>query len=549
MGESFSYEKFFNESPGKPAPKRMKSTISLLGEAWQVYRKKFRSSLGIMAVPIGFYIFYLFLFYFLQFSSFRYSFFYSLLLFLLGAGYLVLSLCSIPALLYSFKEDIGVKNAYRRGWQILPSYIWVTFIYLAIVIGGLILLIVPGFLFSIWFCLYIFVLIYEGRKGFSALERSRRLVKGHFWSTFWKLFLINIIISLISFPFILVIPDKIDDVLLANLVRNAMGSLLQLFLLPFFFAFLLSIYENLKEIKQEEPDIAFAKRVIYLIPAIPGTLALCFGLAIVLFAIFWGRDIPPIDDSDLRLTKVDIPREENAHYDLMKASEKQFLPKNQGPAIHSMVMPELTGWEGLFYDMITGKRLGTKEADELIAKNEELFKYFEMALQRPYLQLPQIADPEKINSSVLFPELSKYRELARWGVVRARYLIAKGKEEDGFEWFFKVLKFGDMIKRSPRPVLIQYLVAEAVQTIALKPMREELEKTNLPSFVLSEYARRLLLLVEDYDALKNTYRMEYMFVLNAFKDIEKSLLRKSSFEKLQEELEGEAKFIQFSFFP
>jgi len=62
-------------------------------------------------------------------------------------------------------------------------YLWVFFLLNIIIAGGFFLFIIPGVLFSVWFSLALFVLIFEERRGFNALFRSKHLVSGKFWGS------------------------------------------------------------------------------------------------------------------------------------------------------------------------------------------------------------------------------------------------------------------------------------------------------------------------------------------------------------------------------
>lgn len=57
---------------------------------------------------------------------------------------------------------------------------------LAVVVGiSLLLLVIPGVIALVWFCLAPAAVKIEGRGIFDAFRRSRRLVRGHFWTAFW----------------------------------------------------------------------------------------------------------------------------------------------------------------------------------------------------------------------------------------------------------------------------------------------------------------------------------------------------------------------------
>ena len=51
----------------------------------------------------------------------------------------------------------------------------------AVVLGGTILFVVPGLIFTIWFGYAQFLAMFEGKQGLAALAESRSLVQGRFW--------------------------------------------------------------------------------------------------------------------------------------------------------------------------------------------------------------------------------------------------------------------------------------------------------------------------------------------------------------------------------
>jgi len=56
-----------------------------------------------------------------------------------------------------------------------------------IVLGGTVMLIVPGIIFSIWYTFTYYAVIFEEKKGMEALKSSKQLVSGRWWRIFWLL--------------------------------------------------------------------------------------------------------------------------------------------------------------------------------------------------------------------------------------------------------------------------------------------------------------------------------------------------------------------------
>jgi hypothetical protein len=78
-------------------------------------------------------------------------------------------------------DPVDAEESYRFGFKRLGSVILVSVLVGLAVIGGFILLVIPGLIFLVFLSVSVPVLIVENRRGTDALSRSWNLVKGHFW--------------------------------------------------------------------------------------------------------------------------------------------------------------------------------------------------------------------------------------------------------------------------------------------------------------------------------------------------------------------------------
>lgn len=228
----------------KPQISSLPGVKELLKRTWQIYKERFLVFLGIMLIPflIAFplgVIFYLFpkLPILISFS----------LLVLFTIITIITTLWSSVSLLYAIKErkqKIGIKESLIRGWSKLISYCWVLALTGLIVLGGFLLLIAPGIIFSVWFSFATFVLVSEDLKGMNALFRSKQLVAGFWWKVFWRLLAISIIGFGIGFAV-----DLIGKTLKIPFIEDFVG----LFLTPFLVTYSFLIYEDLRKIQGELP--------------------------------------------------------------------------------------------------------------------------------------------------------------------------------------------------------------------------------------------------------------------------------------------------------
>ena len=65
--------------------------------------------------------------------------------------------------------------------RLLFKFIGATFLYLLIVMGGLILLIVPGIIWSVKFSLYPYLIVDKGLGPIESLKKSAEITKGSIW--------------------------------------------------------------------------------------------------------------------------------------------------------------------------------------------------------------------------------------------------------------------------------------------------------------------------------------------------------------------------------
>ncbi len=149
--------------------------------------------------------------------------------------------------LYGKEEPLTFGEYFKLGVANFWSYVWVTILTGIIVIGGFILLFVPGFIFSVWFSLGIYALVLEGHRGRAALLRSKHLVSGKWGGVFWRFLFFMIISQLIVLP--LYILASFSDSEFAGNVLAQLANMLLIF--PLSLAYTTSFFQNLSQVKAE----------------------------------------------------------------------------------------------------------------------------------------------------------------------------------------------------------------------------------------------------------------------------------------------------------
>jgi hypothetical protein len=102
-------------------------------------------------------------------------------------------------------EDPGVEQSYRFGFHRFWSVLLVSVLVGLAIIGGLILFIIPGIYIGVRLAVSIEALVIEGRRGTQAMGRSWELVGGHWWHAFGTLvvagLLTGVVNAVITAPF------------------------------------------------------------------------------------------------------------------------------------------------------------------------------------------------------------------------------------------------------------------------------------------------------------------------------------------------------------
>lgn len=144
---------------------------------------------------------------------------------------------------------------YSKSWKYIWSYCWLLVISGAIIFSGMILFVIPGIIFSIWFSMGIYVLIDLKLKGMDALQASTELVRGHWFAVWWRIvvaglisvtasIMVSILVSILQLPY----ESAISGVIIATFVT------------PFVYIYTFKLYNELKDLKG---NYTFVRRNTY----------------------------------------------------------------------------------------------------------------------------------------------------------------------------------------------------------------------------------------------------------------------------------------------
>jgi hypothetical protein len=114
-------------------------------------------------------------------------------------------------------QPITAIDAIRHGLRRLLPLIGTTILMYIIIFLGLVLLIIPGILFMLWYSMSQYVVVIEELAGMAALKRSKFLVRPHL-GTLLVLGLILLVITMLLYLATLLIPQRHLELIVTALV-------------------------------------------------------------------------------------------------------------------------------------------------------------------------------------------------------------------------------------------------------------------------------------------------------------------------------------------
>lgn len=232
----------------------------IFDEAWAIYKNRLKTLIAIGLIPLAGYALLLVLatavsvmskgFLKESTASIQPWIIAGAILFIIAIIPLIyIGLWATVAQLFAIKdqtEGIGWKEAFKRS----RSKIWVFFgtslLTGLAVLGGTILLIVPGIIFALWFSQSPYVVVEENLANASALKRSKYYVKGRLGQVFGKLFYIGII-TFGLYIILVVILAVLDAVLgLKSEYTSWISNIFSLIWTPMATVYTYQLYKHLK---------------------------------------------------------------------------------------------------------------------------------------------------------------------------------------------------------------------------------------------------------------------------------------------------------------
>lgn len=193
----------------------------IIGMGWEQYRRHFVAILPIFLIvyiPINIGLSFVPVDYLIQEHGLRGFRMYMKLIqlteFLIG----VVATMSLARLIEAslMGQPIAWQQALRRGVARWGASIGTGFLAGLIVLGMLLLLIVPGIIWSLYYSFFVYVVALRGLSGKKALDYSKAIVKGQWWRVFGYLFVIEALSAVaglaVSVPFFFTPDNRLIDI-------------------------------------------------------------------------------------------------------------------------------------------------------------------------------------------------------------------------------------------------------------------------------------------------------------------------------------------------
>ena len=167
---------------------------------------------------------------------------------------------------FYLEEKLSLWKIYTRTLSKIFPLIWIYILFVALVIPGFMIFIIPGILLLVWFSMAFYVCLDEGTWGLSALWKSKELVKGFWWSIIGRFTTVQVlmVITIYTMMYILglagIILGLISSVLggagiivmgIAAVIGYIIYFAIMMLLAIFAQVYFVQVYKSIKEVKGE----------------------------------------------------------------------------------------------------------------------------------------------------------------------------------------------------------------------------------------------------------------------------------------------------------
>ncbi len=405
-------------------------------------------------------------------------------LFLTAVAYLF----AFPALLYYLREELSIIESYRKTKNIIFSLIFILILSSILAYGGFLFLIIPGFLFLVWFSFAPFVLIFEGKKGFSALWRSRKMVDGRFWIVFGRIFFIALCFGILRQVAEGIVGDTGSTYFLVSYFIVFLNQLV-LWLSLFF------LYEEERENVTSEYIPSKLSKAFLVIAAIPGTVIFLL-IFLISFNHFFRNYDPPFDDSFIAIEEKDVSMDGNLFF---------FLKENKGDDLEVIDLRTVIGKQ-TNYDFIVEN---SQKAREIIDGNARAYDYFEKMTAHNHFMSPLVfwahLDYDVLDNSINTLAISRAVSF------KTSYYFYEDRVEEGMNLLLENIRMGSLFASDEHQDLAILLIGLMHHDIAYD-ISDSLSKIDISKEQAIFYGEKLEELEIEEGSLAKVFQREYMMI-------------------------------------
>lgn len=185
---------------------------------------------------------------------------------------------------------------------------------------------------------------------------------------------------------------------------------------------------------------------------------LIFGALIPSFLnLFWGDDIPELNDADLMLPKISLADEKNMFMELNQINDDMIFEPQDINFVNDYL--ESDGWD-------------TDFANDIFTKNQTALELWYQAARKDEFLIPSLADPAKYSIDLPVISMNHWRAINRISLAHAIWLAHIGRTQAGMDEAMKSVKIGNTIVRAQNNSLIAYLVGMATEDKGLNAIQK-----------------------------------------------------------------------------
>ena len=244
-----------------------------------------------------------------------------------------------------------------------------------------------------------------------------------------------------------------------------------------------------------KPKMKIWKKILIgLFISIITLIGLFFYLPSVLGIFF--RDIPKVNDADLKLEPIMVSDSDNAYFDYKKLDS---IVVNKVGDQNITTFLASNNWNQSF-------------VDEILNKNQEAIQIFEQSVQKSKYQDPIIANLNSLGPDTVLFSLTNMRTMAQVISIKSANLSKEGKQKEALDEAFEIIDMGQKLKHSP--TLIHYLVGIAINKTGLERIQYLIKDSNLSADILNIYQGRLETSKNNNEDIKNAFKAEYISGVN-----------------------------------